>query len=535
MALIQDLLRLQTDLTMAGGERVISQLCSNRFLRYARTGDDQPVLLLPGYMGRDESMRQMQRFLRRCNFDAHGWGLGTNKGFKGSSAYDHMEKMSDNIVQKVKMLYKKQGRKVALVGHSLGGLYARETAARYPNLIDRVITIGSPAIHPYITDSQNALATDMVLKNVSTKVSERRRLSVTGRSGFLHWDAKFPEIPCVAIWSPVDGIVYTEAARIPDYIVQLSQPPAIRENIRIVCSHTGMPFNPMVFLAVADRLSQATDDYELFQLEKYFSRRSIDLIERAFGNRLFHDVVYSDWNQGPAESLAKGETAAKPQPQILNRLRQDHRDFYRLYEIVENSIEGGTFDPESDYLLLADVVRFMTDYLDRFHHPLEETIFGQLLDKHPDAKETLEELEQQHNEIAHAGKLLLRQVERAGDPRAPRDSSKLIERWKMFCEKLRNHVEMEEATLLPMAETAFSFTVWRNMDRLLLCDANGKDSPLSEEGVGTEFRQLFEYLAYVDRRSQKNPMVGDNSIFGTYLDSIIFISQALDEFLDRIK
>jgi pimeloyl-ACP methyl ester carboxylesterase len=38
----------------------------------------------------------------------------------------------------------KTGRKVILIGHSLGGIYARELALKFPQLVERAILLGSP-------------------------------------------------------------------------------------------------------------------------------------------------------------------------------------------------------------------------------------------------------------------------------------------------------------------------------------------------------------------------------------------------------
>ncbi|MHB8577927.1 MAG: esterase/lipase family protein, partial [Dehalococcoidia bacterium] len=38
------------------------------------------------------------------------------------------------------------GRRITIVGHSLGGIFARVIAARRPDLVQRAITLGAPLI-----------------------------------------------------------------------------------------------------------------------------------------------------------------------------------------------------------------------------------------------------------------------------------------------------------------------------------------------------------------------------------------------------
>jgi hemerythrin-like domain-containing protein len=529
MPVIKDMLRLQTDLAVTLGEVILSRVTRKRLLSRAKQGQGQAVLLLPGFGAGDDSMNWLRDVLCDVGFDAHTWGLGKNQGFKDQPGEQYMDEMAERIIGRVREVRGDSGKKVALVGHSFGGLYSRETAARYPDEIDRVITLGSPTIHPYISDDQNSF----VVKLASRKGEPGARFSITGKQGFLHWGARYPELPCIAIWSPIDAVVFSQSSRIPDYIVQLSEPPAIRENVRLVCSHSGMGFNEAVVLAVADRLAQSTDDWKAFNPEDYFSRLAISAIEQAFGNRLFHEFIYSDWREEPVQARPEIRSVDEDQPALLRRLRRDHNDFHQLYAMVEESLANGSFDEESDYLLLADVARFMTDYLDRCHHPLEEFVFQQVLKFHPASKRELEILEQEHEKIGKQGSQLLKQVEKATDPRNPRQPGRLLARWRRFCETLRHHVELEEEVLFPQALAHIPEQAWIIVQRDWNMSNDGVESPLDDVSVGEEFRHLFEYLSYVASRERKPEGPGANRLLGRYMDSMVFMTEKLDDILER--
>lgn len=529
MPVVKDMLRLQTDLAVTAGEVVLAKLTRKRVLRRAKRGDGQPVLLLPGFGAGDDSMSWLRDILCDVGFDAHTWGLGQNKGFQDQPGEQYMDDMAERIIERVREVRRDPGQKVALVGHSFGGLYSRETAARYPDEIDRVITLGSPTIHPYISDDQNSF----VIRLASRKAEPGARFSITGKQGFLHWGARFPELPCVAIWSPIDAVVFSQSSRIPDYIVQLSEPPAIRENVRLVCSHSGMGFNEASVLAVADRLAQPTDNWEAFDAGRYFSRLAISAVEQAFGNRLFHEFIYTDWREEPIKARPEIRSIDEDQPALLRRLRRDHNDFYQLYAMVEESLANGSFDEESDYLLLADVARFMTDYLDRCHHPLEEFVFQQVLKFHPASKRELDILEKEHERIAKQGRQLLVQVEKASDPRNPRQPGRLLARWRRFCETLRHHVELEEEVLFPQALAHIPEQAWIIVQRDWNLGNDGAENPLDDVSVGEEFRHLFEYLSYVASREQKPEGLNQNRLLGRYMDSMVYVTEKLDDLLER--
>src|ERR1700742_4101873 len=99
-------------------------------------GDGHPVLVLPGLVASDMSTKPLRAFLNNRGYDAHGWGQGRNLGLRHG--------VRETMVDLVEELNDTHGRKVSLVGWSLGGLYARQLAKMMPDRVRSVITLGSP-------------------------------------------------------------------------------------------------------------------------------------------------------------------------------------------------------------------------------------------------------------------------------------------------------------------------------------------------------------------------------------------------------
>jgi pimeloyl-ACP methyl ester carboxylesterase len=109
-------------------------------LSLAPRGDGHPVLVLPGLIASDVSTRPLRAFLRNRGYAASGWRQGRNLGLRPGVQHamiDLLEEMNDI-----------HGRKVSLVGWSLGGLYARQLAKMMPERVRSVITLGSPFAGP---------------------------------------------------------------------------------------------------------------------------------------------------------------------------------------------------------------------------------------------------------------------------------------------------------------------------------------------------------------------------------------------------
>ena len=102
----------------------------------ARRGDDHPVLVLPGWLTGDPATVPLRLFLRALGHDVSGWSLGGNRGPTG--------RVVEGLRARLDRLHRSSGRRVSLVGWSLGGVYAQELARAAPGSVRQVITLGSP-------------------------------------------------------------------------------------------------------------------------------------------------------------------------------------------------------------------------------------------------------------------------------------------------------------------------------------------------------------------------------------------------------
>ncbi len=114
----------------------LSLLSSYKKLTKTKIGNQQKVMLFPGWMSPELSMYPMKNFLQKLGFNASYWDLGIN--------YGKIEAYRDEIVSRLKSEPSKE--KVTLIGWSLGGVVAREVARTMPEKISSVITYGTPIV-----------------------------------------------------------------------------------------------------------------------------------------------------------------------------------------------------------------------------------------------------------------------------------------------------------------------------------------------------------------------------------------------------
>ena len=204
-------------------------------LRRAPRGDGHPVLVLPGLLAGDASTRPLRTFLADHGYDVHGWGLGRNLGFKPG--------LEDRMKACLQGLHRKSGRRVSLVGWSLGGVFAREMARRAPEQVRGVITLGSPfAGVPRASNAWRLYEQASQRKVEDWPARERMKTP--------------PPVPATAIFSRSDGIVAWQGC------LEREGPGA--ENIEIEGSHCGLGHNPAALYAIADRLAQPEGQWKPF-------------------------------------------------------------------------------------------------------------------------------------------------------------------------------------------------------------------------------------------------------------------------------
>ncbi|GAB3264819.1 hypothetical protein GCM10027425_29980 [Alteromonas gracilis] len=203
-----------------------------------------PVLLVPGFMAGDWSLAGLARTLRHHGHRTYRADIVLNAGCTRASA-DRLERRLEAVVAR-------REQPVTIVGHSLGGMLARGLAARRPDLVAGIVTMGSPVLAPAAVHRLLAWDADLL-----------QRLSRAGWSGLMGPDClhgpcardSFEEtgrplaehVGYVALFSRRDGVV--------DWRSCLD--PAAQEHVEVTTSHCGMAFDPVV----AQHVLRALDDF----------------------------------------------------------------------------------------------------------------------------------------------------------------------------------------------------------------------------------------------------------------------------------
>ncbi|WP_108788093.1 alpha/beta fold hydrolase [Erythrobacter sp. Alg231-14] len=198
-----------------------------RRIKIPKTQRPQTIIVMPGFATGPNRMRYMAQKLEQAGHRTKRWGLGRNWGVAEASMERLEERLGDVCAR-----YDDQA---ALLGWSLGGLYARELAKRHPERISKVITMGSP-----FSGSPRANNVWRAYQAIAGHRVDQPPIEVDV--------AVKPPVETVALWSPVDGCIAPRSAA--------GQAGERDRSVALRCTHAGFTYTRESILAVLAELER---------------------------------------------------------------------------------------------------------------------------------------------------------------------------------------------------------------------------------------------------------------------------------------
>jgi pimeloyl-ACP methyl ester carboxylesterase len=204
-------------------------------------GDGHEVIVFPGLAAGDLSTQPLRAFLSERGFRPQGWYLGLNRGPR-----DGVEALMALLERQLDEACQRSGRRVSLIGWSLGGIYARELAKARPEQVRAVVTLGTPfALSPRATNAWRVyewLSGDRVHHPVRERGLDRP-----------------PPVPTTSVLSKSDGVVAWQCS-----VQQPHDAHPHTENVEVRASHIGLGLNPAAWYLLAERLAQPEGQWARF-------------------------------------------------------------------------------------------------------------------------------------------------------------------------------------------------------------------------------------------------------------------------------
>ncbi|MFY9328212.1 MAG: hemerythrin domain-containing protein [Georgfuchsia sp.] len=173
----------------------------------------------------------------------------------------------------------------------------------------------------------------------------------------------------------------------------------------------------------------------------------------------------------------------------IRKWKAEHTDFVRLLGILESQIGLFQEGAEANYELMLDIVYYLTQFPDRFHHPREDIAFGKLAERDRSTRIRVRELLGEHQVIAAAGKRLVEQLDGIlGGAILARKSVEVDA--ATYIAFYRQHMAGEETDLFPLLEGVLSNEDWKAVGDAIAPEVD----PLFGAKVEQRYQQLHRQI-----------------------------------------
>jgi pimeloyl-ACP methyl ester carboxylesterase len=207
-------------------------------------GDGSAVVLIPGFLKSDSYLSQLHTWLTRIGYKPYFSGIGQNAECPNLL-------IESAVRETVSRAHEESGRKVHIIGHSLGGLIARAIATQQPRAVASVITLASP-IRGTVAHRIILNAADEVRKRILEENGPKvLPTCYTGRCTCEFLEALRQQLPP----SVMETAVYTRSDGIVDWRYCKTDDPAV--DVEVPGTHLGLVFNSDAYCVIAERLNAA--------------------------------------------------------------------------------------------------------------------------------------------------------------------------------------------------------------------------------------------------------------------------------------
>ena len=204
-------------------------------------GGGRPVVLMPGFLAGDQTLVVMAAWLYRIGYRPHVCGFIANVSCSDQAV--------ERVERRIESVARQHGSRVALIGHSRGGHYARALAARRPDLVSHAISMGGD-LHGMLGCSAPTLRAASGLRAILRSTGRGRSpecLTDACPCPFTtDFHAPFPSdrVHLTSIYSRGDGVVLWQRQIVPS-----------ADCVEVTGSHVGLAFSRRSYRAIADALA----------------------------------------------------------------------------------------------------------------------------------------------------------------------------------------------------------------------------------------------------------------------------------------
>nr|VFK54200.1 MAG: Hemerythrin-like domain-containing protein [Candidatus Kentron sp. TUN]VFK59417.1 MAG: Hemerythrin-like domain-containing protein [Candidatus Kentron sp. TUN]VFK68567.1 MAG: Hemerythrin-like domain-containing protein [Candidatus Kentron sp. TUN] len=175
---------------------------------------------------------------------------------------------------------------------------------------------------------------------------------------------------------------------------------------------------------------------------------------------------------------------------IIKQLHTDHVNMARLLDLMDEQLEVFQMGGTPDYVLMVDIMQYMANYPDLFHHPKENLIFERLVELKKSTRADVSEIVREHDVLTRLGEMFLNGL-KAVVNEYPVERGNLESSARKYISTLRAHMNREEGHIFPVVLEMLQKEDWEEIDTAM---GNMEDPLFGKKTVETEYLALYDYI-----------------------------------------
>jgi len=174
---------------------------------------------------------------------------------------------------------------------------------------------------------------------------------------------------------------------------------------------------------------------------------------------------------------------------ILNELHQDHINLNKMLAILRLKVEKLRAGNHPNFSLMADVIDYISNYADAYHHPREDSLYHHFHGRSSELDALLKNCEQAHQRMRETCVELSETIDGIlHDAVIPMDE--FTDKLEAFLDEQAEHLNLEEGSLFPMIQGIATDQDWAQ----LITELPKSDDPLFGEKQAVQYSELYKEL-----------------------------------------
>ncbi len=246
------------------------------------------------------------------------------------------------------------------------------------------------------------------------------------------------------------------------------------------------------------------------------------------------EAVRKETNHTTKTSTISSESDALPNkttPAFLMTIYDEHKYIGVLMKVLAEQLENISSKGTADFDLMFDIMHYMREFPDRFHHPREEVLFLLLKEKDSSLTPTIKNLLNHHEHFGDRGDLILDALNDIIHKFTISKKDALQDLFEDYISVLETHIELEETEILCRAIDLLDESDWQQLKHRTTV----VEDPIFGHQVHQRYRRIYDHLAQRIEKAADDFTLMEFVGLGAFFESIEPLSLGISEISDIIN